>query len=69
MVLPLRLTERKCSVKPAIQREKKHIKSSCAGLMLYILINFRLIGKGNWTCVCETQMPPAATKSNYGKNL
>ena len=21
------------------------------------------------TCVCETRMPPAATKSKYGKNL
>ena len=25
--------------------------------------------KVNKTCVCETGMPPAATKSKYGKNL
>ena len=25
--------------------------------------------KQNWTCVFETRMPPAATKSKYGKNL
>ena len=31
--------------------------------------NFNVIYIGNKTCVCETRMPPVATKLKYGKNL
>ena len=34
-----------------------------------LFLNYQASARKNKTCVCETQMPPAATKSKYDKNL
>ena len=43
-----------------------HLNCFMPYLCSYAPSNIHVLNK---TCVCETQMPPAALKSKYGKNL